>query len=303
MPLPTRLLRRILPALISLAALPAAAQRPGTDVSTLLNQRFYPSSGDFGADGLQMLFLPPGASPSLVVTNAAGRTVSEMPLGVGDTGLPVFSIVGPQGPNGVHVEEPGTYTMSLMVDGESVGAITYTLVADQSTDPFNPGTTWSAEGPWRTLAYLSQQTARPTEGLEFDYWVSTRETGGRAATIALSLRRGGEEVAHSRSDYTVRNANWVYFDHDLVQPGEGFNRAPFTTSDLAAHDGRYDLVVLANGAPLKTYTVTVEGGQVRPHSRSALDHEPRSGFLSPRLMKILNSNAVTVDAYWVEVAE
>ena len=125
------------------------------------------------------------------------------------------------------------------------------------------------------------------------------ETGGRVANLSLGLRRDGTEVARSRSDVVIRDFGWRYFDdHELAHAG--VNRPPFTAADLAALDGRYSLVLLANDAPLKTYALAVEGGQIRPHAQSSLDHEPRAGFLSPRLLKSDRGSPYTVRAWWAE---
>ena len=293
-------------AALLLAAPPAAAQRPGVDMLSLLNMPFHPGPGGFSARDVVLVFPPPGADVRLALADATGRTVHEVPFDVQPfDAFPVFAGLRASQRDGDRESfspgEPGPYTMSVTVDGEAVGSVAFTLAVEHSTDPFNPGSRWSADGPWRTLAHLSQRTDRPDESLGVGYWVSAEETAGRVASLSLSLRRDGTEVARSRSDFVIRDFGWRYFDdHELVHAGEGVNRPPFTATDLAARDGRYSLVLLARGEPLKTYALAVGGGQIRPHAQSALDYEPRAGFLSPRLLKSDRGSPYTVNAWWAE---
>ncbi|HEX8386570.1 MAG TPA: hypothetical protein VF576_10315 [Rubricoccaceae bacterium] len=302
---PARRLTLVALAVVALAA-PVAAQRPAVDMLSLLNVPFFPGDGGFSARDIVLLFPPAGADVRLALTSPDGTVLHEVPFEVEPFDrFPVFADLDVNGRYGDRQDfapgQPGPYTMSVTVDGEPVGSVSFTLAAEHSADPFAPGTRWTAEGPWRTLAHLAQRTDHPDESIGFGYWTSGEETGGRVADLSLSLRRDGVEVARSRSDFVIRDLGWRYFDdHELVHPGEGFNLAPFTAADLAAHDGRYSLVLLANDAPLKTYALTVEGGQIRPHPRSALDYEPRAGFLSPRLLKNDRGAPYTVDAWWAE---
>ncbi len=303
-----RLTARSLPVALLLAALlparPAAAQRPGVDMASLLNLPFSPS-GAFDARNVMLVFPPPGADVRLALTDPTGRILHEVPFEVDPADFfPTFAYLGV---NGAYAErqtfgpgEPGPYTIGVTVDGETVGAMSFTLSVEHSTDPFTPGSRWTAEGPWERLAYLAQPTDRPDESLGFDYWVSARETNGRRAALTLSLRRDGEEVARSRSPFILSTRALAFFeDHELAKPGDGVTLWPFTAADLAAHDGRYELLLLADGAPLRTYVVTVEGGRIQPHPRSAMDYEPRADWLSPRLIKTARGES-TVDAWWLE---
>ena len=307
----TRSLRMTLAVLV-LAVLaaspPAAAQRPAVDMASLLNIPFYPDAGGFDARNILLLFPPAGADVRLALTDPAGHILHEVPFEVRPADVaPVFAYLNVNSRYGDRQSfapgEPGDYILSVTVDGEAVGSVPFTLAVERSADPFAPGATWTAEGPWQRLAYLAQPTERPEESIGFDYWVSSREVGNRTASLSLSLRRGGEEVARSRSNVHLSTAGLTFFqDHELAKPGDGVTLWPFTATDLAATDGRYELVVLSSGTPIRTYVVTVEGGRIRPHPQSALDYEPRAGFLSPRLLRTGNSTH-TVDAWWVEVAD
>ncbi len=284
---------------------PAAAQRPAVDMASLLNIPFYRGDGGFDARDILLLFPPAGADVRLALTNPAGEILHDVPFEVRPAdAAPVFAYLNVDSRYGDRRAfapgEPGDYVLSVTVDGEAVGSVPFALSVERSADPFAPGATWTAVGPWQRLAYLAQPTERPDESIGFDYWVSSAEVGGRTASLSLSLRRGGEEVARSRSNVRLSTAGLTFFqDHELAKPGDGVTLWPFTAADLAATDGRYDLVVLSSGTPIRTYVVTVEGGRIRPHPRSALDYEPRAGFLSPRLMKTGN-NTHTVDAWWLE---
>lgn len=270
---------------------------PAVDQLSLMAMRYYAQSGGFLVEGLQLVF-PPAEAPegALTVTNAAGEVVASVPLQVRLwNDYPAFGLLTPVGPGSVQLNAPGDYTLAVRLGDDVIGEMAYTLTAEGGDDPFNPQKAYTREGPWRSLSYLSAPAERPEEALHLNYWTSLRESGVEDKTkIALRLRRGGTEVARSAADVVVSSPDWQYFSHRLVKPD---SKAGFTLADLQSQDGSYALALLADGKPVKTYAVTVSGGQVQPSPRSALSGEPRPNFLTPRR---INTSAGSTSRYFME---
>ena len=296
--------------IIALLGSPFVAQAqdyaPAVDQLSLMGMRYYAHSGGFMVEGLQLVFPPqddPGAE--LTVTNAAGEVVANIPLQVRRwDDWPAFGVLAASGPGIGHLNAPGDYTMTVRLSDNVIGALAYSLIEDGGGDPFNPQKTYHREGPWRSLGYLSSPTEKPDEALRFNYWTSLREVGTSGQTkIALSLKRGNQEVAVSRSDYVVSNADWQFFSHQLAKPDRKFN---FTLADLTSQDGTYTLTLLATDKTVKTYTLSVQNGAVVPSPRSALSSEPRGDFLSPRRVNTSSgsgSRYFMEHVFWVEASD
>ena len=278
-------------------AAPAQDYAPAVDHLSLLDMRYYAHSGGFMVEGLQLVF-PPQDDPAaeLTVTNTAGETVAAMPLQVRRwPDWPAFGVLAPVGPDIIHLNAPGDYTMTVRLGGDVIGELAYAVAEEGGDDPFNPKKTYYREGPWRTLGYLSSPAEKPDEALRFNYWTSLREVGASSQTkIALRLTRGGQEVAVSRSDFVVSNADWQFFHHPLIKPGQKTN---FILADLQRRDGAYTMTLLVADKPVKTYRFNVRGGAVAPSPRSELGSEPHSDFLTPRR---INTSAGSGSRYFME---
>lgn len=305
-----RILRFVLPfvGLTTLVAQAAAAQAyaPAVDRASLLNMRYYAQSGGFMVDDLQVVFPPADASAGeLTVTNGAGETVASIPLDLRAwPDWPAFGELAARGPGIVHLNAPGDYTMTVRLGDDVIGTLAYTVTAAGGGDPFNPQKTYVREGPWRSLAYLAAPAERPDEALVFNFWTSLREIGAERQTrMALRLTQGGTEAAVSRSDVVASSPNWQGFSQPLVKPDK---KSAFTLADLTGRNGAYRLTVLADGKPVKSYALTVAGGQVQAHPRSALPTAPSADFLTPRRINTSSgsgSRYVMEHVFWMETTE
>lgn len=275
----------------------AQSYAPSVDHVSLLDMRYYAQSGGFMLEGLQLVF-PPAEEVSgrFSVTNNAGETVAEIPLRLERwPDYPAFGMLKPNGSGIGQLNAPGTYTMTVTLGEATIAAMTYTLMEKGGDDPFNPQKTYFRDGPWQRLAYVSAQPERPDEALQLNFWISLREIGADDNTkIAIEVKRGGTPVAKSRSDFVVSSADWQFFSHPLTRPD---GKSHFTRADLTASDGTYSLTVLADGKPVKTYALTVQGGNIMPSARSELSATPKPDFLTPRRV---NTSAGSSSRYFME---
>ena len=81
----------------------------------------------------------------------------------------------------------------------------------------------------------------------------------------------------------------------------------FTADDLLQQgDGRYHIIVAADGSKVKTFSLQIKNGSFVKHAKSDLDYAPHKYFVSPRLIDISQGDtgrSYMVDATWLEVTD
>jgi len=176
---------------------------------------------------------------------------------------------------------------------------------ESNNDPFNPRNTFVREGPWRDLAYFSDRTEEPGSNLRFNWWTSLRELPAGSNTgrplVTLHVMHGGQEIAATRSPVVISQTDWQYFYQEFHFPAEKQVRW-MTLADLTKRDGEYTVVAKVGGKPFKSYRAEVRGGQLQRHPRNALNYEPHTDFISPRLVDTSSrstSQYTMRDTYWV----
>ncbi|HEV2862371.1 MAG TPA: hypothetical protein VGX48_15270 [Pyrinomonadaceae bacterium] len=293
----------------SLAA-PAQTYPPAIEYQSLMQLRFYENQGNFLVEDLEVVF-PPATSKkaTFVVSKAGGGTVASVPLRL-EAPLASFNMFGMYKPDGVpgnaDIGEPGDYVISVQIDGRPVTTLPFTMKRETSSDPFNPKNTFVREGPWRDLAYFSSRTDEPGSHLEFNWWTSLRElppgTGTGRPLVTLHIMQGAQEVAATRSPVVISQTDWQFFYQEFHFPAEKQVRW-MTLADLTKKDGEYTVVAKVGGKPFKSYRAEVRGGQLQRHPRNALNTEPHTDFISPRLVDTTSrstSQYTMRDTYWVK---
>ncbi|MEZ4701976.1 MAG: hypothetical protein R2834_16710 [Rhodothermales bacterium] len=290
--------------LLLLVTLQAAAQgyQPAAEYQSLLNLRFYEANGGFNVDGLQVVFPPQGAEASLVVSGGGGAPVT-IPLRVEPAGdFPAFGrLVANSGPGIFQLNKAGDFTMTLQVNGEAVTTLPFTLEGGSSGDPFNPKTSYRRAGPWADLAYFSAPVDDPAGLVKINWWSSLREVpdAGSRAMLTVHILKGGKEVAATTSNTVLSNDDWQFFSREIARGSSEY----LTLKNLAATDGGCEVVIKADGKPIKTFPFTVAAGKLLPHGRSALDYAPHTDFLSPRLVDMSSGSSSSykmLEAYWMQ---
>lgn len=290
------------------AAPTAQTYPPAIEYQSFMELRFYEQSGGFLVEGLEVVFPPAGQKKAtFVVARPDGRVVATVPLRLEAplAGFNAFGMYRPDGvPGNVQVGEPGDYVLSVQVDGQAITTLPFQMKREASNDPFNPKTTFTREGPWRDLAYFAVQHEAPDSRLQFNWWTSVRELppGSPARPlVTLHLMQGAQEIAATRSPVVPTQTDWQF----LTQEFEVLNQKPvrwMTLADLTKKDGEYTVVAKVGGKPFKSYRAEVRGGQLQRHPRNRLETQPRTDFISPRLVDVSSrstSQYVMRETFWV----
>lgn len=291
--------------LFSFSSIFAAEYKPAIEYSSLLNMRFYEDSGSFMADKLQMVFPPAEAKAiSFVILDEENRIIKKVDLKIEKWDeFKTFDGLQPVGPGVVTLEEPGSYTLAFLVDGQLITSKPFTLKVKESGDPYNPTKTFYREGYWPNVGYLSVPTEEPEAPLMFTWWTSLREVPGgeKRAKCTVHLMQNGKEIAASPSAVIISSNTWDSFTRRLVQPREAGGKN-LMLSMLTGNDGDYSIVVRMNGKPVKSYAVKVRSGAIQPLPFNSLDYEPHNSFISPRMIDTSSrsgSSYKMLNAYWL----
>ena len=305
--------RPLIAALLALAAAlaPIAQPAPAFDMGTLLDTSFWPENGVFeiGQPADYFLLFPPSdydeydVDGRYLVRDASGGVVGEAAMrGAGRTDSPNIVEVDTSDPT-FPVKGSGDYTFEVEFEGQTVAAIPFTIDEEGGDDPFDTRSMSRLEGPWRTHAYFQHEVNRPEYLLAFNAWVRRDEPGANDGT-EVSVRRNGEEIAYGRGSLNGSSQGWVRVSYDLRDPsgrngnfqGIAPNTPPWTIQDVTP--GTYEVVLLTEDGPFRSYTIQGGDGAFVPHVRSDVSVEPRSLFLTPRRMtgQMLRT---PVQLYWI----
>lgn len=293
--------------LLSATAAFGQSYKPAIEYQSLLNLRYYENNGGFLVEDLQLVFPPANiGNARLVVTDAAGGVVDSLPLRYERMEFPAFGRFRPASgnPGNVRVGRSGNFIMSVIVDGQTLTTLPFSLRAQDSTDPFNPGKKFLRDGPFSELAYFSVVPDDPNGELQFNWWMSLREIPGspKDAKVTIHLLVNGQELAASRGPVIPSLTDWEFLQHRQLSVPTLPRNHWLTLADLTKQNGEIALVVKANGQPIKTYKTRVSGGQIQRLPQNALNADPHAGFISPRFIDTsagTNSRYKMFEMYWV----
>ncbi len=240
-----------------------------TQLPARMNGIAYPSY-------VNVVFFDPARTYTVAFEDANGLVIRE-----------AGTVAGAVGPDGVHGQlsprptpndlppsETGTYAFVVRADGHVIGRLPFTVERVASGDPLHPTPQIFVEGPWRTAGALQvPDTGRRQP--RFYYWVR-RDEMGADGRFTVVLYRGGTRVGAERSHSLAVGMEWLPGENEFFGPD---GRTILEMSDLA--DGAYRIAIESDGRTVKAYPFQIAGGQVVPHPRSALGHEPRETWLAP----------------------
>src|SRR5436190_15237646 len=132
--------------------------KPAIEYQSLLNLRYYENNGGFLVEDLQLVFPPASiGNAKLVVADQSGQVVDSVPLRFEKMEFPAFGRFRPASgnPGNVRVGRSGNFVVSIIVDGQTITSLPFSLREQTSTDPFNPGKRFVRGGPFPDLAYFS----------------------------------------------------------------------------------------------------------------------------------------------------
>ena len=221
----------------------------------------------------------------------------------------VFAQVSVVGPAEVQLVEPGLYNIFFLVEGEIVTRMPFVLhEAGDGGDPFTSERSWSFDGFWRQLGYLTEASSAGYQGPEVTFWtggLDLADPDTPEAVVAV-LYDGADVLFHSKRSAGVispgrfaRQSFHLFHPHDANAEA---NAEVMTMADLTARDGDYVLRVLrrADNAVIRAFHITVENGAVRQHPRAILGYEPQMDFLLPRVTRHGQSLYGLVEAVWLK---
>ncbi|HEY6232513.1 MAG TPA: hypothetical protein VIW64_14720, partial [Pyrinomonadaceae bacterium] len=219
--------------------------------------------------------------------------------------FPAFGRFRPRSgnPGNVRVGKSGSFVMSIIVDGQTITSMPFTLREETNTDPFNPGTRFVRNGPFPDLAFFSVVPDDPNAEARFNWWMSLREMPGKGARVTLHVMNNGKEIA-SRTDVVIPSlTDWEFHRHRQISVPTLPKNHWLTLADLTRLSGELAVVVKANGQPIKTYKTTVSGGQIQRLPQNALNFAPHAQFISPRYVDTsagTNSQYQMYEMYWLK---
>ncbi|HKR61121.1 MAG TPA: hypothetical protein VJS64_15480, partial [Pyrinomonadaceae bacterium] len=120
----------------------AQSYKPAIEYQSLMDMRFYEASGGFLVEDLQLVFPPASTGDAkLVITDQSGQEVATVPLRYERMEFPAFGRFRPGSgnPGSVSVGKSGNFIMSVVVDGQTITEMPFSLKEEISADPFNPG--------------------------------------------------------------------------------------------------------------------------------------------------------------------
>ena len=300
----------VLAALLLLTSSEAAAQsyKPAVEYQSLLNMRYYENNGGFLVEDLQLVFPPASiGNAKFVITDQSGAVVDRVPLRYERMEFPAFGRfrAASGNPGNARVGKSGSFVMAVVIDGQTITSMPFTLREENSTDPFNPVKRFVRDGPWRDLAYFSVVPDDPNGEVRFSWWLSTSElpAGMKAPKVTIHLMVNGQEFAASRGPVVPDTVDWYFYAHKQLSVPSVPRQHWLTLSDITKQNGEIALVVKANGQPIKTYKTTVSGGQLQRLPGNALNFEPHATFISPRFIDVSsgsNSSYKMFEMYWVK---
>src|SRR6185295_5025548 len=168
-------------ALVSATAASSQTYKPAIELQSLLNMRYYEANGGFMVEDLQMVFPPPNISDAkLEITNKAGGVIDTMPLRYEAMEFPAFGRFRAESgnPGIIRVGQTGDFVMSIIVDGQTITSLPFSLREENSSDPFNPVKRFVRDGPWSDMAYFTVVADDPNGEVTFNWWMSLREIPG-----------------------------------------------------------------------------------------------------------------------------
>jgi hypothetical protein len=290
--------------LVATTAATAQTYQPAIEYQSRMNLRYYENNGGFLVEDLQLVFPPANVgNAKLVVAEQGGAVVDTLPLRYEKMEFPAFGRFRPESgnPGNVRVGRSGSFVMSVIVDGQTITSMPFTLREETNSDPFNPGKRFVRTGPFPDLAFFSVVPDDPNGEVTFNWWMSLREAG-KGARVTLHVMNNGKEVA-ARTDVVIPSVtDWEFHQHRQISVPSLPKNHWLTLADLTKLSGEVSVVVKANGQPIKTYKTQVSGGQIQPLSRSALNYQPHAQFISPRYVDVsagTNSRYKMYVMYWL----
>ncbi|MEZ5864957.1 MAG: hypothetical protein R3D25_13180 [Geminicoccaceae bacterium] len=222
----------------------------------------------------------------------------------------VFARIGVVGPADVQLDTPGVYNIFFLVDGEIATRLPFVLkAASDGSDPFDPEKTWTVDGFWRQLGYMTEQNSSAGPAPRFTFWTGGVDLpeGASGDGYVASLVRDGEVIAHSkRTTGHIPPGRFARTTFELFHP-HGEKETPNAESHHPRRHGgparRRALLRIfrrRQRAHHASSTLNMAGGTLQQHERAVLGYEPQMDFILPRVVRAGSNTYELVEATWFE---
>ncbi|MEZ5906361.1 MAG: hypothetical protein R3C69_15120 [Geminicoccaceae bacterium] len=297
----------------ALAPLAAAAQSyPVTFGMQTAMETFFGEDGIVSFGEYDAAFVPPdGLAAEVVLADEAGNVLGRFPFHDSYRFQDkVFARIGVVGPADVQLDTPGIYNIFFLVDGEIATRLPFVLKqASDGSDPFDPEKTWTVDGFWRQLGYMTEQNSSAGPAPRFTFWTGGVDLpeGASGDGYVASLVRDGEVIAHSkRTTGHIPSGRFTRTTFELFHPHgekETPNAEVVTLADLATQpDGELLLRIFrtSDNALIRVFHLNMAGGTLQQHQRAVLGYEPQMDFILPRVVRAGANAYELVEATWFE---
>ncbi len=298
---------------LALAPLAAAAQDyPVTFGMQTAMETYFGEDGIVSFGEYDAAFVPAeGLNAEVALADEAGNVLGRFPFHDSYRFQDkVFARIGVVGPADVQLDTPGIYNIFFLVDGEIATRLPFVLhEASDGSDPFDPEKTWTVDGFWRQLGYMTELNSSAGPAPRFTFWTGGVDLaeGATGDGYIASLVRDGEVIAHSkRTTGHIPSGRFARSSFELFHPHgeqETPNAEIVTLADLEGQpDGELLLRIFrsSDNALIRVFHLNMAGGVLQQHERAVLGYEPQMDFILPRVVRAGANAYELVEATWFE---
>ena len=291
--------QKIAPLILFILALfsnSAQSNQAFVDYPSLLNTKFYESNGGLLIKNWPIFFAPENKTQLKIEVLFNNKPILSKSTYFESWSMPVVDGIKPKGSARAFMSKAGDYVLRVTDSGEMISEVSFSIKVSDSDDPFNPKKTFTRDGPWSQLAYLSHRSDNPQDGLSFNWWSRLSELpSNKKGTVIIKLMKNGKEVAKSTKMH-INKASW----QSHVRQLKSNTNHIYTLAELTKSDGDVQVVIESNGKTIKTFDSIVKDGKLQTNKRSAWGYSPRTEYLSPKVIAKASRKKILVDAIWLD---
>jgi hypothetical protein len=276
-----------------------SSYRPTVQLTDLMNLRFFPQSGLFQFDGVQIAF-PRAGEYALELRKAGGATIYRTGLNLEEvSGFPAFGWLAPQerGSKDFKLTDSGKFELAVRSGAQDLSVVAFEAKATNSGDAFNPGKTFRLIGPWDRYAYLYAKDGDPKGRLHVAGWVTDSEFGPNRDDrwVTVQIAKGSGVLC--KSVVFVDAPHWSRYRFDVANPK---TNAPCTMADVRKAGGDYTLEFRSKTKLLRKFPFRVSNNQISRIPRNTLSFLASNWGGIPS--KLVNSDLELLETFWFEAA-
>ena len=296
--------------------LPVRAADTVIDVTRLMSGgsgsslRFYDQNARLMISDVGLIFKPDGDHNTIAELQRAvsGEVVATVEFFPGYQWTnTVFGDVRPNGSGIVEIPGKGDYELTFKVNGKVATSFPFTVVGEDSDDPFNPVSSFQYRGQWEKLIYLKTSKTYTDHPVEVTFWTSALDlpSADGKGELMVKLFKDGNLLARNKRAKVVNKRSKLFAQYRMTlhEPVDNPNAAGFAMSRLLSEDGTYRLAMEIDGMPVRTFSIVVGGGKIAASPRSVLGYQPAHAYLAPRWIEMDDRNLQSYapeEIYWLE---